>query len=186
MERYFWGLTDCQGTSILPNGGRLRRGLSADRTAGEDTVTVLGAIEVGLPDADLQGRCTALRVVDEPGNTTPVREEPIGGEGGRPPMASTFFTTFIGTTALRTTLTASDPDGDLVGVFAAARLRDGILGPPDGRDDIGVFNPSGYLDTNLPDIPLGSLFQYYDVRAVIVYLIDARGNFVRIEDDPFN
>ena len=62
VERYFWDITDCQGKSVLPGGGRTRRGLFGDRISGEDTATVFGAIELGLPDADLQGRCTSIRV----------------------------------------------------------------------------------------------------------------------------
>jgi len=36
--------------------------------------------------------------------------------------------------------------------------------------------------TQLPDASLGSRFTFYDVYAVIVYLIDAQGHFTRLED----
>ena len=75
-----------------------------------------------------------------------------------------------------------DPDGDFAGVFVAARLRDGILSPPDGQPDIGIYNVAGYLVPNLPDLPLTSRIQYGDVLAIIVYLVDAAGNFTRLED----
>jgi hypothetical protein len=184
IERYHWDLTDCRGTSILPEGSRVRRGLSSSgRTAGQDTILVISAFEVGLPDSVVAGSCTAVRVADEPSNTTPVWEVPTRTPvGTASPQASTFNAVYIGTLAVRTTLTVGDPDGDFVGLFAAARLRDGILSPPNGQPDIGIYNVSGYLLPNVPDLPLNSRIQYGDVLGVIVYLVDAAGNFARLED----
>jgi hypothetical protein len=182
IERYAWDITDCQGKSVLPQGGRLRRGLTQDRTAGQDTITVFGAIELGIPDADLQGRCTSLRVADEAGNTTPVVEEPIGNESGTGPTPTAFNARFLNTASLETTLEVSDPA--YAGVFAAALLRDGTLDAPDGQLDIGVFNTVGYLGTVLPTVPLGGgAPQYFDYYSVILYLFNQDGNFTRIEDD---
>lgn len=181
IERYYWDLTDCRGTSILPGGGRLRRGLSSGRTAGLDTILVVGAFEIGLPDSEVIGRCTAIRVADEPANTTPVLEvltRPPGTTAA--PRASTFNAFYVGTQAVRTTLSVTDDD--FVGLFVAARLRDGVLGSPDGVPDIGIYNVAGYLLPNLPDLPLNSRIQYGDVLSVIVYLVDAAGNFTRLED----
>jgi hypothetical protein len=183
VERYAWDLTDCHGTSVLPGGARIRRGLSSGATAGLDTVEIVATFEAGLPDADLVGRCTALRVMDEYGNTTPVHEEPIGGEPGAPPRIQSFNALLRGTTAIRVALVADDPDGDFVGTFAAARLRDGILGPADGNPDYGIYHPAGYAGTALPDLTVNtSRIRYDDVLAIIVYVVDRAGNFQRLED----
>jgi hypothetical protein len=183
IERYAWDLTDCHGTSVLPGGARIRRGLSGGRTAGIDTIELVGAFEPGLAAVELVGRCTALRVMDEFGNTTPVFQDPIGGEPGSPPTIQSFNAVLRGTTAIVVTLQADDPDGDLAGTFAAARLRDGILGLPDGNPDFGIYNAAGYLGTILPELPVGtSRIRYDDVLSVIVYLIDRRGNVRRLED----
>lgn len=181
LERYYWDLTNCQGRSLLSGGARLRRGLSQGRTFGLDTVTVVAAFEVGLPDDSLQGRCMSLRVADEFGNSTPVIERTLGGSGTAP-SAVGFNALLLGSAALHTSMTATDPDGDFAGVFPEARLRDGVLGPSDGNPDLGIYSAAGYLDTGIPDVPLGGRIQYYDVYAVIVYLVDAQGNFTRVED----
>jgi hypothetical protein len=181
IERYYWDLTNCQGRSLLSGGARLRRGLSLGRTAGLDTVTVVAAFEVGLPADSLQGRCVSIRVADEFGNSTPVIERALGGSGTAP-AAVDFNAVLLGSTALHTSLTATDPDGDFIGLFPEARLRDGVLGPSDGSPDLGIYSVAGYLDTAIPDVPLGGRIQYYDVYAVIVYLVDAQGNFTRLED----
>lgn len=182
IERYAWDITDCHGKSVLPGGGRLRRGLSQDRSAGQDTVLILGAIELGLPDADLRGRCASIRVADEFGNTTPVLEEPIGNESGSGPAPAYFNAQFATTATLTTQLTMTDPA--YVGVFAAALLRDGILFAPDGQPDLGVFNTEGYTDVLIPTVPLGDgRPQYFDYYAVVLYLFDANGNFTRVVDD---
>ena len=180
IERYRWDITDCRGRSVLPAGGRLRRGLTQDRTAGQDTVTVFGAIELGLPEADLLGRCTSLRVEDEYGNTTPVVEQPIGDRFAGP-VPSLFNARFANTTALTTALQVTDPG--YAGVFAGAFLRDGILFAPDGKPDLGVYNAAGYDGVTLPTVPLGNgRPPYFDYLAVIVYLFDRHGNFTRVED----
>jgi hypothetical protein len=183
VERYFWDITDCQGKSVLPEGGRVRRGLSTDRVRGEDTATVFGAIELGHPDADMQGRCTSIRVEDEYGNSTTVAEEPIGNESGPGPSPASFNAIFTNISSLTAHLVVNDPS--FAGSFAAARMRDGALsGTPDGQPDIGVYNTAGFTDVLLPTVPLGSgRPPYYDYYAVILYLFDNQGNFSRIEDD---
>ncbi len=182
IERYYWDITDCAGTSVLPaGGGKVRRGLTQGVTAGRDTVTVFGAIELGRPETDFTGRCTSLRVVDYYGNSTPVLEEPIGNE--RPgPTAAYFNAIFTTTAALTTTLQVNTPG--FAGVFAAASLRDGALFPADGQPDIGVYNASGYPDVLVPTVPLGGgRPPYYDYYSVILYLFDDAGNFTRLVDD---
>jgi len=186
VERYVWDVTDCAGTSVLSGGARIRRGLSAGRTRELDSMTVLGAFETGLSAAEVAGRCTALRFEDQYGNTTPVVELPIRAAAGSAPQATMFNAFTIGTTAIHTDLGVADEDGDFVGVFAAARLRDGVLAAPDGTPDIGIYTVAGYLGAQIPDLTLGSRIQYGDVYAVILYLIDAAGHVTRLEDgDPF-
>jgi hypothetical protein len=186
IERYRWDITDCHGTSVLPQGGRLRRGLSQDRTAGEDTVTVFGAIEVALPDNLVEGRCTSLRVEDETGNTTPISEVPLSASPRSGPNPDIFNARFLNTASLSTTLQVTNPQ--FAGVFVSALLRDGVLSPPDGQPDLGVYNTVGYDDVLLPIVPLGSgRPPYFDYLAIIVYLFDRQGNFTRVEDnDLFN
>lgn len=181
-ERYVWDLTDCHGTSVLAGGARTRRGLTSGRTRDWDTITVVAAFEVEPQDLLGMPACTALRVADELGNTTRTIELPIRAPSALAPRATSFNAFTVGATAIRTQLTAADDDGDFVGVFAAARLRDGVLSAPDGRPDIGIFNVAGYLGDVLPDLPLGGRIQYGDAYAVIVYLIDAAGNVTRLED----
>jgi hypothetical protein len=185
IERYVWDITDCRGTSVLAHGARTRRGLSGGRTAQQDTVTIVGAFEVGRPDVEMVGRCTSLRFVDQLGNTTPVVEEPIGNEGGRAPVASRFNATLLGQASLPIDLAISDPDGDLAGLFVGVRMRDGVLGPVDGEEDFGVYNVAGYLDVSeLPTLTFsaGRRPAWDDIFAVVVYLLDGRGNLTRLED----
>jgi hypothetical protein len=181
VERYAWDLTDCAGTSVLPGGARTRRGLMQGRTRLRDTIEIAAAFEAGVPDEELQGRCTALRVLDDLGNTTPVLELPIRAPSSAP-VIRTLNARLRGVDAVITTLEADDADGDLIGTFVAARLRDGVLGEPDGNSDIGVYNAAGYLGTIVPELPLTSRIQYSDVYSVIVYVIDRRGNVRRAED----
>ncbi len=182
IERYIWDLTDYRRTSLLPNGSSTRSGLGGGRTANFDTMTVLATFEIGLPDSAVTGKCAALWLADTQGNPSEVVEVPLGA-GGRAPGASVFNAHFLGTDVLRTDLTATDPDGDFVGVFVQVRLRDGTLGIPDGNEDIAYFNTVGYLGDAVPDVPLGSGRLPYDAfYAEIGYLMDARGNFTRIED----
>lgn len=182
VERYVWDITDCEGTSVLPGGAFLRRGLSSGRTQNWDTLTVIGAFEPGLSATEVAGRCTSLRVVDQQGNTTPVLELPIGSVPGAAPSATLFNALPVGAVAVRTNLAAADADGDYVGVFATARLRDGVLFAPDGKPDIGIYNVAGYIGSTVPDLLLGTRIQYGDVYAVIVYLIDMAGHVTRLED----
>jgi hypothetical protein len=45
------------------------------------------------------------------------------------------------------------------------------------------MDPAGYVGLNVPDIPTTGRIKWDDVYAVIVYVIDARGNVTRVEDD---
>lgn len=183
IERYVWDLTDCRRTSLLPTGASTRGGLSSGRTANHDTITVLATFDVGKADSLMRGRCAALWIMDTQGNPSEVIEVPLGGVG-RAPSANFFNAHFQGTELLRTELVAGDPDGDFVGVFVQVLLRDGTTGLPDGEPDVAYFNTVGYLGSAIPDVPLGSGRLTYDAfYAVIVYLLDAQGNFTRLVDN---
>ena len=183
VNAYAWDVTDCRRTSILPGGRRVRGGLGSGRTANQDTVTIISAFEIGLPDSAARGACATVWVVDDQGNMSSIVEMPLAAADGSPPVATLFNAHFAGTVLLRTDLAAADPDGDFLGFFAAVRLRDGVLGAPDGHPDIGYFNTSGFLGAQVPDVPIGTGRLTYDnFYAVILYLFDARGNFTRLED----
>lgn len=122
-------------------------------------------------------------MADERGNTTPLIERPIHVPTAAGPFATVFNAYLAGTSRLRVALQVTDPDGDFAGVFVAARLRDGALGGPhDGQPDYGIWNVAGYLSTTIPDLTFTTTLMYYDVYAVIVYLLDAAGNIRRVED----
>ncbi len=182
LTNYYWDITDCHGASVLPGGVRVRGGLLDGRTGFADSATIIGAFEVGLPDAELAGRCASLRVDDNFGNTSVTVEQPLRDEAGSRPGVSDFNAVLNGPDVLKTHFSVADPEGDQVGFFVAAVLRDGILGPPDGKQDIGIYNTPGYLGTQVPDLPLGNSIAYTDVYGIILYVVDARGNFTRIED----
>lgn len=182
VSNYSFDLTDCAGTSLLPGGPLFKDGLDAGRTAGLDSILVLGAYELNLPAGDVAGRCASFRAEDVRGNSTDRIEVAPDTLPGAPPVAETFNAVLNGESLLHVSLSASDPDGDFVGTFAALRLRDGAVGLPDGHDDTVPYNIQGYLGTSLPDVALGERFLFTDVYAAIVYLIDARGRFTRLID----
>lgn len=183
IDGYTWDLTDCQGNSVLPDKReRIRRGLMGGRTRGLDTMTVVGAFDIGLPSSEMRGRCTQIRVFDFEANSSELLEHQIGTTPGAAPYATAFNARLLGTEFVRTDLAVADPDGDFLGLFVAARLRDGTLGPPDGNPDVGIMDPAGYLTSVVPPIPTTGRLQWDDVYAVIVWLVDARGNALRLED----
>ena len=183
IDRFSWDLTDCRRNSLLPGGARQRGHLSTGRTAYQDTITVVSAFEISLPDSAVGGaRCGAVWVADQEGNVSPVVEVPLT-TSGTAPVATQFNAHFLGTGYLRTDLAAQDVDGDFVGSFIAYRLRDGVLGPPDGVPDVGYYNTAGLLGSTIPDLPLGTgVLTYDNFYGVVVYLIDARGLVTRLED----
>jgi hypothetical protein len=182
IERYRWDITDCNGTSILPGGGQTRRGLTQNRARGLDTVVVVAGFEVGMPDTEVAGRCAELWVTDVDGNTTRRARARLGGGPGSPPSPTYYNAYLVGNYALRVELNVTDLDGDFVGSFAALRLRDGTLSPPDGVLDLGVYNTVGYMGAEIPDLQLGGRVQFSDIHSVIVYLVDRAGNMTRLED----
>ncbi len=184
---YYFDITDCDGTSILPGGARERGGLHLGRTAYQLRPTIIGAFELGIPPEALVGRCGSLRIQDLDGNTTPTVEKLAGSPVGASPEAISFNAVFRSDVLLGTDLAAHDRDEDFFGTFVAARLRDGTLGPQDGKPDIGIYNSAGYEGTTIPDLPLGGRILYTDVYAVMVYLFDRQGHFRRyVDEDTFH
>jgi hypothetical protein len=181
FRRFWWDVTDCAGTSRRPTGGIDRAPINADR-ARADTLVLLHAVEVSLPDSVLAGACLALRLTDFNGNVSRLAEVPIGERGSRP-TALQANAVFVQTRAIAFTIAATDPDGDFLGSFVAAQVRDGVLRPPDGFDDYVLRNLEGYVGTQVADLPLGSPNpDYADVNGAVVYVIDRRGNFSRYLD----
>lgn len=185
IRRFWWDVTDCAGASVRPGGGTERSNLASERTA-VDTAVILHAFELGLAEAELQGRCVAARVMDERGNTSVVVETPLGESGMRPDafLANSYL---VGQSLIRTEIRANDAEGDLVGAFLSGRVRDGILRPADGRDDFLLRNVEGYLGVVVPDFPVGPPYPGpEDVNAMVIYVLDAAGNFSRyVDTDTF-
>jgi hypothetical protein len=181
---YYWDITDCNGNSVLPDKReRVRLNLRGGRGAVNDTLTIVGAFELGLENAAVVGRCTEIRVYDEQANVSTIETHRIGSATGQPPTARFFNATLQGRVLVTSVLEASDPDGDIVGHFVLVRLRDGVLGLPDGKDDLGSMDPVGYVGLDVPPIPTTGRIKWDDVYSVIVYLIDKKGNVLRIEDE---
>ncbi len=183
LDGYVWDITDCVGNSILPEAReRTRRGLRGGRGQLADTLQVVGAFELGMHPADLVGRCTEVRLFDVRGNVSAIATHRIGSGGGFAPVVRFFNATLEGTARVTSLLLASDPENDIVGHFVLVRLRDGVLGVPDGKPDLGSMDAAGYLGLEVPAIPTTGRIAWDDVLAVIVYVIDAKGNAIRVED----
>ncbi|HYW52090.1 MAG TPA: hypothetical protein VE861_15855 [Gemmatimonadaceae bacterium] len=181
---YYWDITDCEGNSVLADKReRVRLNLRGGRGATNDTLTIVGAFELGLENAALQGRCTEIRVFDARSNVSAIVTHKIGSATGAPPTVRFFNATLQGQAFVSSVLEASDPDGDIVGHFVLVRLRDGVLATADGVPDLGSMDAVGYVGLNVPNIPTTGRIKWDDVYSVIVYIIDARGNVIRVEDD---
>jgi hypothetical protein len=184
ISGYVWDITDCAGNSVLPEKReRTRRSLRGARGGGRDTLTVIGAYELGLPPEQFEGKCTELRVFDERLNYSTIMTHRIGSSTGAPPAVRFFNATLQGQVLISSTLAVVDPDDDVVGHFVLVRLRDGVLTPPDGLPDLGSMDPAGYTSLDVPNIPTNARIKWDDVYSVIVYIIDKRGNAIRAEDD---
>ncbi len=181
---YYWDITDCEGNSVLPDKReRVRLNLRAGRGATNDTLTVVGAFELGIDNSVFAGRCTEIRVFDAEGNVSTIATHRIGSATGSPPSVRFFNATLQGQAYVSSILEASDPDADIVGHFVLVRLRDGVLAPSDGVPDLGSMDALGYLGLDVPNIPTTGRIKWDDVYSVIVYIIDAKGNVARVEDD---
>ncbi len=185
IEGYYFDITDCDGNSVLPQQReRVRRGLSGGRGGGlDDTLTIVGAFEFGYPRAEMLGRCAEIRVFDRATNQSAIVVYKFGSGNGSPPFVRYFNSVLLGQVAIESTIEASDPDSDIIGHFVLVRVRDGVLGLPDGEPDLGSMDPVGYLGLNVPIIPTTGRLKWDDVYSVIVYVIDSQGNVARVQDD---
>jgi hypothetical protein len=185
IEGYYFDITDCDGNSILPQQKeRVRRGLRGGRGGSlEDTLTMVGAFEFGYPPSEMQGRCAELRVIDNATNQSAIVVYKFGSGGGSPPFVRYFNSVLVGTSLITSTIEAADPEGDIIGHFVLVRLRDGVLGPPDGEPDLGSMDAVGYVGLDIPVIPTTGRIKWDDVYSVIVYVIDSKGNIARVQDD---
>jgi len=184
IDRYVWDLTDCHRNTLLARGGgSTRGGLRGGRTANQDTITIVTSFEAPLPPAT-GDRCVSVWLADSYGYPSPVVETRLlPSAPGSPPVAAQYNAYLFGTASVRMDLAAVDPNNDYVGVFVAVRLRDGTVGQPDGVTDLIYANTVGYLGSVAPEIALSSTVTYDKIFAVIVYLLDAQGNFTRLEDN---
>lgn len=185
LESYTAGLTDCHRTSLSGKGPITVGPFSVIPPPGVDTVQVVGAFEVGLPDATARAGCLAVWFTDRSGNISPIVEAPLG-PGVTGPRVDAFNARFNGETAIQSSLVVSDLS--YLGAFEVTLLRNASGGTP-GNPVARTRTATGYVGTTaLPDIPLGSppwLFE--NCLAVILYAFDANGNFTRIVDgDLFN
>ncbi|HUL04280.1 MAG TPA: hypothetical protein VLV16_13755 [Gemmatimonadales bacterium] len=184
IDRYIWDLTDCHRNTLLARGGgSVRGGLRGGRTANQDTVTVVTTFEAPLPPSSSGDRCVSLWLADGNGFPSPVVETRLAPSGpGSAPVAVQYNAFLFGTAAVRMDLAAQDADNDYAGVFVAVRLRDGTIGQPDGTPDLVYPNTVGYLGNVAPEIGLSATVTYDKLYSVVVYLLDAQGNFTRLED----
>ena len=183
VDGYTWDLTDCNGTSVLPDSReRTRRNLRSGRGALYDTLTIVGGYETGLAQETVAGRCTEIRVFDEHSNSSVVVSHRIGSATGFPPIVRFFNAILEGQARITSLLLGSDPENDIVGHFIMLRLRDGVLGQQDGKPDYATMDPIGYPGLDVVPIPTTSRVKWDDILAVIAYVIDAQGNVVRVED----
>jgi hypothetical protein len=185
ITRSFVDVTDCNRRSILPNGGQLRGGYSsAVNVARRDTAVIVGAYDLTLQDAQLANQCLAVWVDDERGNVSSIVEVPLPrSTAARAPVAADFRAVLQGTTFIRASATPVDPNLDYVGGFLVYLARDGILAAPDGQFDRLVADPAGIIGpVNTQFVLRPELGFWSDYVGVVLYLVDAEGNFNRLLD----
>lgn len=183
IDGYEWDLTDCNGRTVIPDRQRRgRRNVRAGRAALGDTITLLGVFDLALPPEAFADRCQTIRVYDFQGNSSDIVSRRIGRPTGSPSRVFGFNSLLIGTSFVQTAMVVTDADQDIIGHFVTVRLRDGTLNAPDGKVDLGVLDPAGFLGTEVPNVPTTGRIKWDDIYAVIVWVIDAGGNVVRVED----
>lgn len=175
LDAYEYVLTDCAKQPVAGALPRLRRGLAGD------TLRFVGASFATLPDSLLRRACIGVRVIDREGNTTPFAEAPLGARGGTPPVM-TLDAVFLGNSGLRVAVTASSAGSEIAGTFGFARVRDGVIAPPDGAPDLIAWNGRGYPGAGLPDLTFGTAPRWDDILSVIAVVVDGRGNVAWAED----
>ncbi len=183
IDGYEWDLTDCDGRTVLPDRVRRgRRNVRAGRAAIGDTVTIVGVFDLEVSPDVFNDRCQTIRVFDFQGNTSAIVSRRMGRPTGSAPRIAGFNSLLIGTSFVQTAMVVTDSDDDIVGHFVAVRLRDGTLSAPNGEPDVGVLDPAGFLGTEVRPIYTNTRVKWDDIYAVIVWVIDAGGNVVRVDD----
>lgn len=188
LDAYYWSITDCARHELT--GTRPRRGLGqyGSVTYGADTVRVAVVVPVGLPDQDMVGKCTSMRVTDLRGNTSSFVEERIGNEAGSTPRDSGSSTVFdAGSNRLVFDVRAADADGDFAGAFQRFVFRDGVFGDPDGQPDVVSRNAFGYAaSSSIPAFSFADFgFTLDDLLGVQTMLVDRQANHTLVEDMDF-
>ncbi len=185
ITRSFVDVTDCNRRSILPTGGLLRSGYGgAANVTRRDTAVIVGAYDLNLPDANLANRCLAVWVDDDRGNVSPIVEVPLPPSAStRAPVSADFNAVLEGTRSIRVKASVEDPNRDYVGAFLVYLARDGILASTDGQLDRLLTLPAGIIgpvETQFGFRP--GLGEWSDYLGVLLYLVDAEGNFTRTVD----
>jgi hypothetical protein len=184
VEQTFVDVTDCQQRSVLPDGGKRRNGMSTQpEVISRDTAVIIGAYDLGVPEATLVGRCLGVWIADSRGNTSPMTEIPLRPASTTSrPVVSTFTARVVGVTAIRAEATMRDPENDLVGTFVVYLVRDGVLTQADGQMDRVVNKPAGVLGTSIPELALNIGYgNWNDYLGAILYAVDRAGNVTRIQ-----
>jgi hypothetical protein len=189
IDAYYWSITDCARRELT--GTRPRRGLAqyGAATLGADTVRLTVVVPVGLPDADMVGKCTSIRVTDLGGNSSAFVEERIGDETGFGPFdLGSIARLDAGGQRLEFQVQASDPDGDFAGSFQRFAFRDGTFGDPDGAPDVISRNAFGYdvFSASPPFSFVDYFFSLDDLLSVQTILVDRQANHSQIQDSDFS
>lgn len=185
IERIFWELTDCNGVPLRADGRRIRQNFTASGAVVRDTSIIATVFDVDLTVAELQTRCSLIHLFDFDGNSTTSVEVPIRAPTESAPIATTFNALIVEERALVVQLAVDDPQRDQSSVFPLVRLRDGVLGDPDGRIDLGIYAPAGYLSAaDIPELRIGTgtRIQTFDILGVDVLLFDRAGDVRRVRD----
>jgi len=137
-----------------------------------------------VTDAQLANRCLAVWVDDAFGNVSPIIEVPLlRRNAARAPAPMTFSARLNGVRSISVNASASDPNGDYLGAFLVYLVRDGVLTNPDGQPDRVLQQPAGIIGPVNAELGVGIGFgAWNDYLGVIVYLVDAEGNFTRVID----
>lgn len=186
ISGYVWDVTDCRNASILGRGGSQRSGLEAGRTAGATSTTIFATFDMGVLKAtDLRGRCALLRLFDREGNAS--KSATIELQESVPSWRTNagVFRFVAGTQYLVSLELRDAPPYPFAGHFPTLRLRDGLLSPTDGIDDVGVLSAAGFTDElEYPGVSLAGRLQRADILGIEVYLIDMDANFQVVRGDP--
>jgi hypothetical protein len=187
ITQFTFDITDCNGRSVLVGGEITRGGLQSWHTASNPRPEIVSAMVVQLTAGSPTTLCGALRLFDSGGNTTPRSERVQTPAGPFEVQVTAYNAAFIGGNRLVTALAVSDIGGLYAGAALAVRVRDGLLGSADGKEDIGDYNNQGFPPgAFIPDVEVGPgrrIASADDVHGHILVLVDRMGRFRRLIDD---